>query len=218
MRAGKEVMAKPSSWQDLQDDVALRLWDGDESVLKTILQYYAPALIKCLHAKYAQTLTLEDVEEVVGDAIRILWADRKNYDDKKATVWTWLYRIADYDAQDLVAKGWQRVRRREATGVDMMLAERPVRRIPGRSLKPDKQRQRLFTDVRQVVEALSDAQRVILVAKAMAPDGEVTAGKLAEELGMPEATVRVYLMRARETAKRELAKRGHHLPQKGGSQ
>ena len=210
-------MAEPKSWQDLQDDVAMRLREEDESVLQTILQAYAPSLIKALHAKYAQRLTLEDVEELVSDAIRILWTDREKYDDKKGSVWTLLYRIADCDAQDLIAKGWQRVRQREATGIDEILAQRPACRIPGGSTKPDKQRQRLLRDVSEVVAALPDTQQHILMAKAMAPDGEITAGKLADELGVPEATVRVYLKRAKETVKSELAKRGHHLPQKGGS-
>jgi RNA polymerase sigma factor (sigma-70 family) len=213
--AGKGAVAKTNQIDELQDEIAVRLWDNDETVVETILRSYGPTLVRCLHSKYKCLLTLEDVEELVADAVLILWRDRKQYQDKWK-VRTVLYRIADCDAKDLVSKGWQKVRQREATGVEEFLASHPARTPTADVVKPNKKREQLLNDVREAMESLPSPQREILWAKAMAPDGEVTAGMIANELGIPTTTVRTYLKRAKESVAKKLKGRIDALQTEGG--
>jgi len=198
------------TWSELQEDVALRLWDGDETVLTVILSRYAPAIEICLFQKYKRVLTREDIEDVVAFAVMALWEYRKSYDDHKASVWTLLYRMADCKAKDVIALGWHRAKQLEVGNGQALLAERAV--VAGSLTDAAPTPSKLLLDLGKVVASLPDDQQRILVAKSLAPDGEVTAGILGEELAMPEGTVRVYLSRAKQTVKQEMTRRGYNLP------
>jgi RNA polymerase sigma factor (sigma-70 family) len=195
---------------DLQQDVALRLWDGDQTVLTVILTSYAPAIEACLFKKYRRVLTREDIEDVVALAVMALWEYRASYDDKKGTVWTLLYCMADCKAKDVIALGWQKARQLEIGNGHELLAQRATTRPPSTDSPPPSNK--LLVELNRVVAELPEDQQRILIAKSLAPDGEVTAGILGEELGMPEGTVRVYLSRAKQTVRREMARRGYTLP------
>jgi len=101
-------------------------------------------------------------------------------------------------------------RQLEAANGHELLAERAA----AVSVSTDSPRptSKLLSDLGKVVASLPDVQRRILIAKSLAPDGEVTAGILGEELGLPEGTVRVYFLRAKQKVKQEMARRGHNLP------
>jgi RNA polymerase sigma factor (sigma-70 family) len=205
-------MTSPDAWESMQDDVALRLMEGDENVLVDLLRHFAPALEECLYGRYKSCLSREDIEDVVAVAVRQLWDYRSQYDDKLAKVWTLLYLFANREAQDVISLGWHRARQRETTNVAELLENRATPPSHEERPTPPKAREALLRDLRDVVSKLPDDQRKILLAKAMAPDGEVTAGMLADEMGMPDGTVRVYLTRAKQTVRREMARRGHVVP------
>ena len=56
---------------DVQDEVASRLWDGDETVSEVILDEYAPSIMKSLGYRYSLFST-EDLEDIVCEAIKRL--------------------------------------------------------------------------------------------------------------------------------------------------
>jgi RNA polymerase sigma factor (sigma-70 family) len=198
------------AWLELQDEIALKLWENDESALTLILRHLAPAIENCLDRKYRGVLTHEDCEDIVAFAVKALWDYRTSYDDSKGKISTLLYSFADRRAKDVLAFGWQKARQLELGDGSEILTIREAPKAPSMADAPPTKG--IVDDLLKVVDSLPDDQRRILVAKALAPDGEVTSGLLAEELGMPEGTVRVYYMRAKQTVKQEMTRRGHNLP------
>ena len=216
-------MADTQTWDAQQEDLALRLMTGDEDALRDVLRHLAPSVMSCLRGKYQTLLSAEDIEDVVSMALRDLWEYRHKYDDRKASLWTIYYLFADRTAQDLISSGWQQMRRRERTNRDALMerllapAALPLEGLDGEDGKGESKAQtRLCRDVREALATLPEDHRRILIAKAMAPDGEVTAGMLGQELAMPAGTVRVNLHRAKLKMQHELARRGHKLSAKGG--
>jgi DNA-directed RNA polymerase specialized sigma24 family protein len=58
--------------------------------------------------------------------------------------------------------------------------------------------------LRELLALLPENQRRIVLADADSPDGSVSSGDLAKELGIPASTVRVYRRRALERLRREI--------------
>ena len=199
------------NFDDLQDSVACRLWDDDESVLEVLLRSYAPALEKCLLGKYATALNAEDMEDAVAYAVMKLWEQRSAYDDKKATVFTYIYAIADNKVRDILKNGWSEVLLQNPLDLDNCLAVLAAPPAAAEDQKKSPAQEKLLKDTREAFEQLPDIQRKLLFAKAMAGDGELVSSTLAEEFALPATTVRVYIMRARDAMRVELRRRGHSL-------
>ena len=65
----------------------------------------------------------------------------------------------------------------------------------------------LVSALREIVATLPEAQRRIVWADALNPHGPVDGGVLAEELGIPPGTVRVYRKRGLDRIRKELERR-----------
>jgi len=210
-------MDKIITEQELQDHIALKVFDNDESALTDILKFYAPAIEKIISCKYRGFLKSEDVEEIVCDAIRKFWDARKNYDDKRGTIRALLYKIADNTAKDVLRLGWQKTSRLERS-VDKEYLEQNLRcdahlnqiEEDEENSHSEKYENRLKA-VKEVLEELPHIQRKILMEDAMAGD-EVESAELGKRLGgIPAVTIRVYRSRAKEAFRKGMKKRGFEV-------
>lgn len=204
-------MAKRTT-SGIQDEIAIRLWDSDETVLAEILVQYAPCLEKALSGKYP-SFSPQDLEDIVCEAIKRLWAKRHEYNDSKGSVRCLLYRIADNCAKDILKSGRQKLQNMSKSLYDDSLEEMVAVECgdEDESDKANDYNSKISKDLRAIVEKLPDIQQKIVRAFALAPEGEINASILSKELGYPAGTIRQYLKRARDTIRVEMKKRGHDL-------
>lgn len=208
-------MDRITSEQDLQDTIALKVFDGDESALTDILKHYAPRIERALLKKYEGYLTAEDVEEIISDAVRKLWGARASYDDKKCSIRAFLYLIAVRRARDVLQLGWQKARQLQVNVEKEFLENALVEcRHPGSTPEdnpPSAESIKRQKAVRETLAELQPVQRRILEEDAMAED-DVEASELGRRLGgIPAGTIRVYRMRAKEAFRKGMEKRGHDV-------
>jgi RNA polymerase sigma factor (sigma-70 family) len=212
------IMASQKSSAEENLRLAMALLDDDEDALEEILRAYGPSIARALHVQYCETrrlLSPEDIEDVLSIALHRLWEARKDYDDKKATLRTLLYCIADNVARDVIKSGWQKVRRRERRPSQELMEQVPDPcpvdqggQVKATKRKPSKE----YKDLQQIVAKLPDLQRRIIVADAAAKTEVADSGLLARELRIPVGTVRVYRSRAMARIRQEMRRRGHEVP------
>ena len=196
---------------DVQDEVAIRLWEGDQTVSEVIVDKYAPSIIKSLGYKYS-SFTDEDLEDVVCEAIRRLWEKRDEYDESKGSVKSLLYVIANNVAKDKLKSGWQKLRKKREFCTDVPLEEMAI-------VYPDEDEDEVSidydsqfnVDFREIVKSLPETQKKIIWAYALAPEGEINATIIGKELGRPAVTIRVNHKRAKDKICAEMKKRGHSI-------
>ena len=208
--------------QDLQDDITLKLYEDDEGALADILSHYSPPLMEWLKQNYVYRegpLNIEDVEDIVCIAVRKLWDARKSYDDKKASVRTWLFRIADNTAKDMLKEGWHKLRQKERYIEREWLEDQLVEERHPNQAVPDvgncEEDEELFRAVQDTLSGLRDEYRKILMCDAKA-DGEANSAEIGRRLGdVPAGTVRVWRSRAKAAFCEGMKKRGYDLKNLG---
>jgi len=193
----------------VQDEIVIRLWDGDETVLAEMLVQYAPSLEKAIGGKYP-SFSPQDLEDIICEAIKRLWAKRDEYDDAKGSISGLLYRIADNIAKDILKSGWHELESKresfyEDSIEDIIDTNVEIESEPKPSNNYDS---KLNRDLRAIVSNLPDIQQKIIWAYALAPEGEINASVLSKELEYPAGTIRQYLKRAKDTIRAEMKKRG----------
>ena len=166
-------------------DLARRLVAGDESVLKEIMARYSH-WIKARLKKMASGLTHDDLDDVLHDALWLLWKNAHRYDVTKSSVKTYFFTIARNKAIDLVRHltAYNNVKTRygkERWGV-VYASNSSCRDTPWGG-GPD---QRLETQedlaaLERVLATLEELDRVILLASV---DGGRWAIRLSKELGI----------------------------------
>jgi len=210
-------MAEVSSEQDLQDAIALKVFDGDESALTDMLVHYGPRLERALLKRFGGELRVEDIEEIISDAVRKFWSARTKYDDKKASIRWLLYVIAKRLALDILKLGWHKARSLELNVEKEFLEGQYVDgRHPGTATADDSpvseetaRRDKAVRDT--LAEITNPLQRQILEHDAFAED-EIDAAELGRRLGgIPAGTIRVNRARAKEAFKEGLKKRGYDV-------
>lgn len=86
--------------------------DREDAWVRGVMSEHAPAISGLLRCRYP-VFNAEDIEDVVIIAMARLWKARDRFDAKKASLKTFLFRIADNVARDVVKSGWYRARSRE---------------------------------------------------------------------------------------------------------
>jgi len=207
-------MDRFASEQELQDYIALKVFDGDESALTDILEHYGPRLEKWLLKAFPGALRVEDAEEIISDAVRRFWSYRKKYSDTKASIRCLLHVIARRRALDVLSQGWQRARGLEVdVEKDFMDWQYMENRHVGAPNPPDEKtpesQERLRLAVRETMAELPELQRKILEHDALAED-EVDASELGRRLGgIPGGTIRTNRSRGKDAFRKGMKKRGY---------
>jgi RNA polymerase sigma factor (sigma-70 family) len=195
-------------------DLGQRLLQHEESVLEAVLRAYGPAVGAMLRRKYV-ILNVPDIEDLLTIALARLWSLREKFDPLKGSLRATFYRLADQATRDLFRHNWHKARRCEVSFQDISRHEaKNVRETAGspETATADPDRAKCRADVLQIVDNLPAPYRYIVLADACARDRVASAELLAEELEIPEATVRQYRKRAMAAIRGELRQRGYTIP------
>jgi RNA polymerase sigma factor (sigma-70 family) len=196
---------------DVQDDMAIRLCDGDETVWEDILEKYAPSIMKSLEYRYS-LFSNEDIEDMVCEAIKRLWAKRQKYNDSKGSIKALLYRIADNIAKDILKSGWKKLQEKREYCDNQTLEELATVCTDEEENEISKDYDSSFNiDFRRIIDSLPEVQKKIIQAFALAPEGEINAAVIGRELGYPAVSVRVNHKRSKDKIRAEMKKRGHDI-------
>lgn len=207
---------------NLQDDITLRVWDGDDSAKADLLVAWGGRVEKAI-AKSYPTLSGDDPEDVVAEAIQRFWEWRKKYDPEKASIMTMLYRFADQVAVERVTGrlNWQRQQIREK-GLDADCYTR-VNDTPMEDPPDDAgvKRSPVQTALAGCYDKLVPLQQDILRAygEARSRDFPLDAASLGVEMGtkhkngvpIPGGTIRVNKLRGWENLDACMKKNGFDL-------
>jgi RNA polymerase sigma factor (sigma-70 family) len=194
-----------------QLDLAERLLADDEQALEEIVRQFGPAVQAVIARKYRGLLRPADAEDVLAIGLFRLWTHRRTYDETKGSLRVWFFRIVDNAARDVLRHGWQKARQLEVETEPHTLAGLADHRTNGRASTTSTQQTNddaAQQALREIIAELPEMQRRIVTADALARDETVAAGQLADELGIPPGTVRVYRKRALDKIRSELARRG----------
>jgi len=195
--------------------LGMRLLESDEDVIKDILRKFGPQICGFLWQKYDGVFNTADIEDVLAVAIFRLWQARENYDESKGSVRVWFFKIADNAAKDVLKLGWRQAKNLEVNPdlqevEDFHFSETNTALV-GIASKNEQDVKKL-KDLSKIIKNLPDKERYIVMADARSPEGKADTGYLADELGIPTGTVRVYRKRAMDKIKEEFRKLGYQLP------
>jgi RNA polymerase sigma factor (sigma-70 family) len=194
-------------------DLGTQLRAGDEDVLEAILRTHGPAILALLKQRFVGPLTATDFEDVLAAALFRIWQHRTRFDPARASLRVWFFRIAENIARDVLKHGWHKARQLELSIEPTFLARAIDHRWidDGSDGGPNSDCSSALRvpleQLRELLALLPDNQRRIVLADADSPDGLVASQNLAQELGIPPSTVRVYRRRALERLRREIEQR-----------
>lgn len=217
----QKMVKKQVQTEEIEDDLTLALWEGDDSVKGRILKAWGGRVLLAIQKSYP-TLSDDDAEDVVCEAMVRFWEYRKKYDPNRAKVGTLLYKIATRVAAERISGqfAWQKARLKEefraAEFFEEVLAnvdeEDPPEDIgPKQSL--------LQCSLEECWKALSPLQRDILRAFADAGTYPLEAASLGKELGekhrggtpIPGGTIRVEKKRGWDSIEVCMKRKNHDI-------
>jgi len=210
---------------ELTEDLVLRVWDGDDSVLGDLLMMFAANLETSIGKRFQ--LNDADVEDVVSEAFGQFWAARENYDSTRP-FGAYLYQIAFRIALKLVTGHlrWQHTRRLERS-VDPEYFNEIA--DPGQDVDQRENEapydSKISKATRKALGTLSGLERAVIVAYGLAGDTKIDAAQLGLELGtshgdgtaIPAGTIRVTKHRAKTKLATAMRNLGFPITQTGAT-
>lgn len=210
---------------DMDDDLTLRLWEGDDSVKGDLLMEWGGRVKAAIRKAYAR-LSEEDLEDVIAEAVMRFWVYRERYDPSKARIGTLLYKMADNVAKERISGrlAWQKARIKERGVSDEFFAD--IASELAETVAPDD----IGPGQSPLQKALADCfgqlqglQQDILQAYFDAGSYPLDAATLGIELGdkhkngvpIPGGTIRVSKSRAWDSLEGCMRKKRFDLPALG---
>lgn len=184
-------MQEPQRQPD-QDDLAIRMMDGDQDALAMFLADQAPRVKACLARKYGSVLDEHEREDVLQIAAHLLWNSIGRYDSRAGTAGGYFLRIAENAARD-VLRGRRRRPLPVLTGDEFDPPEEP------RHLDPDTWESEWATALCSEIEKLAPMERKVCMADLTA-GGEADTDRLIEVTGSTRGGV----LKARSTARKKV--------------
>lgn len=191
-------MANPAA--DAPDaELAVRIAAGEHAAFEALMRRHNRALFRTARAILRDDAEAEDaLQEAYLQAYRAIGTYRA-----EAKLSTWLARIVANEALMRVRK---RARRAEIVPMQAGVTETQINEIPDDNMNETPERSAQRTEMRRLLEAqidaLPDDYRVVFVLRAVQ---ELSVEETAEALGIPQATVRTRLFRARSLLREGLA-------------
>ncbi|MBL9149853.1 MAG: sigma-70 family RNA polymerase sigma factor [Phycisphaerae bacterium] len=199
-------MAKSTPKANLEEDLTLKLWEGDESAKGELLVHWGNKLVGAIRKSFP-TLSAEDCEDVVCEAIQRFWMWREKFDPGLSSIGSRLYWFAKHVAMEFKSGQLKRHQARiRERGVDAEFFDNIVAPVEepeppddqGKSPSP------VQRALRECFATLSVLQQDILQAYGDAGLYELDAASLGVELGqkhksgvpIPAGTIRTNKSRA----------------------
>ena len=156
----------------LEQNIVQLLEKGDKSAINLLYQNYADSL-------YGVILKITNNEELAQDALQEtfvkVWRNSKRYDQKKAKLFTWLYRIARNTAIDKLRSYNNKFEK------EVQIDKSNVYILPTSNLNQD------VLDLREHVARLDDKYQIVI--NALFFEG-LTQQEASEELDIPLGTIK----------------------------
>lgn len=208
-------MPEMNSQTDQEDD--LRIIFGlmeDEEVLKDealreLLRKYGGIIRGMVRKKYGDDLQEDEVQDVLIRTATKAWRYADSFDDRKASLGTWLVSIALREATDVLKENISEFDWIEDEGSipDGFSDEEAIEDGEVDS----KEEKKLFRDLDAVIDALPSLQRAIIRADLKC-GGTADAERLAELHGSTKNSIYVSRKKAKKKIELELNKLGHFKP------
>lgn len=203
------------------DDITLRVWEGDESVLADLVMKHVGVLERFV-AKEFPSLGFAQPEDIVSEGIRRFWKCRDRYDGSRP-IRSFLYGFVRHVAMEVVARRskWMKSAALECQAPVDQACDGQDGKLESRLDEIEDSMPKLQEAIRQALNRLKPIHREILDAYAFCGSVEPDAASLGQELGerynngvpIPVGTVRVYKHRAKQAFINELAQLGVNLDQ-----
>lgn len=180
-------------------ELARRVAAGEPTAFEALMRRHNRALFRTARAILRDDAEAEDVlQDAYLQAYRAIGGFRG-----EAKLSTWLARIV---ANEALAKARKRARRAEIVRLQPGASETEVNEIPDERSDESPERSAQRVEMRRLLEAeidaLPDDYRVVFVLRAVQ---EMSVEETADTLGIPQATVRTRLFRARSLLREGLA-------------
>jgi len=180
-------------------ELAVRVAAGEPAAFEALMRRHNRALFRTARAILRDDAEAEDaLQEAYLQAYRAIGSFRG-----EAKLSTWLARIV---ANESLMRVRKRARRAEIVPLQAGITETEINEIPDDNMNDTPERSAQRTEMRRLLEAqidaLPDDYRVVFVLRAVQ---ELSVEETAETLGIPPATVRTRLFRARSLLREGLA-------------
>ena len=180
-------------------ELALRVAAGEPSAFEAMMRRHNRALFRTARAILRDDAEAEDaLQEAYLQAYRAIGGFRG-----EAKLATWLARIV---ANEALMRLRKRARRAEIVPLQPGTADAGINAVPDENMDETPERSAQRSEMRRLLEAqidsLPDDYRVVFVLRAVE---EMSVEETAEALGIPAATVRSRLFRARGLLREGLA-------------
>ena len=180
-------------------ELAVRVAAGEPAAFEALMRRHNRALFRTARAILRDDAEAEDaLQEGYLQAYRAIGSFRG-----EAKLSTWLARIV---ANESLMRVRKRARRAEIVPLQAGITETEINEIPDDNMNDTPERSAQRTEMRRLLEAqidaLPDDYRVVFVLRAVQ---ELSVEETAETLGIPQATVRTRLFRARSLLREGLA-------------
>lgn len=206
-------------------DLARRFAAGDEAAVAEVHVRFSRGVWRWLTRKYGHLLPPGEIDDVLQDALIVLWERLEDFDPRKGSLRSWYFGIALRITRKRTTRGWVKQRRRE-TACDGDALERLPR--PGsEALQTERDgdgheetgdersavspREELRAEylplMAELLGALSDCERAALLA-TIGGDRPISRAEAAARLGVNPNTFRCYLKRAHDHLQAECGRRG----------
>tara|TARA_R110002049_G_scaffold276108_1_gene454253 strand:- start:3440 stop:4099 length:660 start_codon:yes stop_codon:yes gene_type:complete len=208
-----------------EEDLILRVWDGDEAVLGELLMAYAIPIEKAI-SRHFSGLSNHDVEDVVAEAFQRFWQSRNHYDSSQS-LRAYLYTIAKNVANKLVSGhlAWQKTRllERPTSNNWLCAVEQADDALKEKLDGIEVEQKGICKALYNALNKLPKIERDIIEAYAYSEDNEINSGALGVELGkkhcdgvpIPAGTIRQYKHRAKKKIITEMKNHGYELERTG---
>lgn len=213
-------MVKQLTPVESEDDITLRLWEGDDSVKGDILKAWGGRILRAIRKSYP-TLSDDDVEDIVCEAMMRFWEYREEYDPKRAKIGTLLYKIATRVAAEQISGqlAWQKAKLKEkgktAEFFEQVLTTKEEDHPEDTGPNPSP----LQRALEECWKALPPLQQEILRAFGDAGSYPLEAATLGKELGVkyregipiPGGDIRVYKKRGWDSIELCMKRKNHDI-------
>ncbi|OAI41697.1 hypothetical protein AYO40_02575 [Planctomycetaceae bacterium SCGC AG-212-D15] len=205
------VSEDPSQTAD-DEELALRLMDGDQEALRTLIARFGGKVRNILRRRYGDVLQEQEIDSVLNNALFKVWRHARSIDLKRGSLGGWFLRIAQRCAFDLLSG--ELAHREKVLSLDP--ESDPVADCDddGDDEEDARTRKRL-KDLDDVIDALPPLQKAIIKAD-MAAGSQADNGRLAARHGTSRNSIYVSRNKAYEAIRKGMRKRGHYTDSSGG--
>lgn len=217
-------MDQPKTPKEVDEDLTLRAWEGEDSVKGEILLAHGMSLERSI-ANILPDRLKHHAEDVICEAIARFWESKDKYNGDRP-LGAYLYTIAKNIAIDLSAGklGWQKSQKKEQR-VDREYLESFEEPSDVELNDVEAKNKGFVNALRESMTVLSNVERDVIEAYGLANNqSHVDAAHLGVELGhkhkngvpIPKGTIRQHKFRGKEKLAKAMRERGHDLENPGG--